>query len=225
MPRQARIVVPGLAHHVRQRSLDGWDAFQTDHDRSFYLRALTQQSDAFGLAVIGYCLMPDHVHLIAVPDSQSSLAKAIGSANLRYARYANRTQGRRGHLWQDRFFSCPIESAHRLAALRYVERNPIRAGLVDTAHRYRWSSAAAHDSGRDASKLLDLRTWRRWTSPGQWRRFVTAPDDAGFVGSMRHQTFNGQPLGSDRFVDALEKRLDRRLRSEPVGRPPKRRAS
>ena len=223
MPRQARIVVPGLPHHITRHGINGLGAFFTDDDRRFYLRVLADQCLTFDVAVVGYCLMPDHVHLIAIPRLQSSLAKAIGSAHLRYTRYVNRVHGRSGHLWHDRFYSCPIDPEHHLAALRYVERNPIRAGLVGVAMRYPWSSAAAHDVGKDATELLDLKTWRRWTRPGRWRRFVRDPDDAGFIGSIRYQTLTGRPLGGDRFIARLEKKLNRRIRPGPMGRPRKKR--
>lgn len=221
MPREARIVVPGLPHHITQRGNNRQDVFFTDDDHSFYLETLKERSDGFGLRVIGYCLMTNHIHLVAVPDAETSLAKAVGGTHLRYARYVNRLHGRSGHLWQNRFFSCPLEERHYRAAMRYVERNPVRARMVRLAWRYPWSSAAAHCEGRDPTGLLDMKTWRAWTRPGRWREFLRGAGDKDFIESIRKQTFNGRPLGSDRFIAKIEAKLNRRLRPRPRGRPKK----
>ena len=130
MPREARVVVPGFPHHITQRGNDRQDVFFTDDDHGFYLDTLKECSEEHGLRVIGYCLMTNHIHLIAVPVAETSLAKAVGGTHLRYARHVNRLHGRSGHLWQNRFFSCPLEERHYLAALRYVDRNPVRARMV-----------------------------------------------------------------------------------------------
>ena len=134
--------------------------------------------------------MTNHIHLIAVPVAETSLAKAVGGTHLRYARYVNRLHGRSGHLWQNRFFSCPLEERHYLAALRYVERNPVRASMVRVPWRYPWSSAAAHCAGKDPTGLLDMKTWRVWTRPGRWREFLRSADDGDFADRMRKQTFD-----------------------------------
>ena len=221
MPREARVVVPGFPHHVTQRGNNRQDVFFTDDDRRFYLETLKDQCREFDLSVIGYCLMTNHIHLIAVPRLETSLAKAVGSSHLVFTRYINRLHGRTGHLWQNRFFSCPLEEWHYLAALRYVERNPVRARMVRVAWRYPWSSAVAHCEGKDPTGLVDLKTWRALTRPGRWREFLRSRDDEEFAGSIRTKTFNGQPLGSDRFISKLERKLNRRLRPRPMGRPKK----
>jgi putative transposase len=130
MPRAARIVVPGVAHHVTQRGNNRQDVFFTDDDRRFYLKPLREQAERFVLAVTGYCLMTNHVHLIVTPGEQQSLARAVGTMHLIYSQYVNRLHGRSGHLWQNRFYSCPLDGEHEVAAVRYAERNPVRAGMV-----------------------------------------------------------------------------------------------
>ena len=219
-PAPVRVEKAG-PHHITQRGNNRQDVFFTDQDRSFYLDTLKERGEEYGLRVIGYCLMTNHIHLIAVPDSESSLAKAVGGTHLRYARYVNRLHGRSGHLWQNRFFSCPLEERHYLAALRYVERNPVRARMVRLPWRYPWSSATAHCEGKDPTGLLHMKTWRGWTRPGRWREFLRSPDDQDFADSIRTRTFNGRPLGSDRFIAKLETKLNRRLRPRPRGRPKK----
>ena len=220
MPRVARVVVPGVAHHITQRGNNRQDVFFTDDDRRFYLKTLRAQSLRFGLAVRAYCLMTNHVHLVATPRETRSLAKAIGRTHWLYTQYINRLHGRIGHLWQNRFFSCVLDVEHEEAGVRYVERNPTRARLVRLPWKYRWSSAAAH-CGRcaDASGLLSLATWRRRYDAASWSKIVQAPEDAVMLQRIRRRTFNGRPLGGDRFVTKLEALLNRRLREPKMGRP------
>src|SRR4030095_12724154 len=144
MPRIARIVVPGLAHHITQRGNNRQDLFFTNDDRRLYLTLLKEQSQRFGLSVIAYCLMANHVHLVAVPHTPESLARAIGRTHWKYSQAVNRLHRRSGHLWQNRFFSCVLQYDHLLHGVCYTERNPVRARLVRLPWRYQWSSAAAH---------------------------------------------------------------------------------
>ena len=127
MLRVARIVVPGCPHHVTQRGNNRQDVFFVEDDWRTYLRILREQSKRFGLSVDGYCLMTNHVHLVAVPTSENSLAKAVGRTHWLYTQYVNRLHRRSGHLWQNRFFSCALDESHCWQALAYVERNPVRA--------------------------------------------------------------------------------------------------
>jgi putative transposase len=222
MPRAARIVVPGVPHHVIQRGNNRQDVFFADDDRRFYLRTLCTQSQRFGLRVTGYCLMTNHVHLIAEPDRTESLARAIGSTHLIFTQYINRLHERIGHLWQDRFYSCPMDPHHTLAAMRYIERNPVRARMVRCAWRYPWSSAAIHcgESPRTRDDIpIDPVIWRQRYPPEDWRKILRDPDDEAFIDRLRHQTTAGRPLGSDRFIAKLEAALNRRLRPRPRGRP------
>ena len=221
MPRVARVVAPGVPHHLTQRGNNRQDVFFTDDDRRFYLETLKQQGERYGLEVWGYCLMTNHVHLVVAPTTVETLAKAIGRTHFRYSQYINRLHGRSGHLWQNRFYSCPVDADHFLAALRYAECNPRRARMVRLPWRYRWSSAAAHCGEEDPSGLLNVREWRRIMRPAQWRKLLVQPQEEEVVESLWRQTFNGRPLGSDRFIAKLEAKLNRRLRANRVGRPSK----
>jgi putative transposase len=223
MPRAARIVVPDLPHHIIQRGNNRQDVFFTDDDRRIYLKTLRIQALRFGLQVLGYCLMTNHVHLIAVPQRTESLARGIGSTHLIYTQYINRLHDRTGHLWQDRFYSCPMDPRHALTAMRYIERNPVRARMVRYAWRYPWSSAAIHCGERPrwpAENPVNPATWRRRYRPDEWRNILRDPDDETVIERLRHQTFAGRPLGSDRFIAKLEAALNRRLRPRTRGRPP-----
>ena len=218
MPRVARIVVPGVPHHVTQRGNNRQTVFFSDDDRRFYLALLQEISERFRMAVLAYCLMPNHVHIVATPASEDSLAKGIGRTNFRYAQRINRLRRRCGHLWQNRFYSCALEEVHLWRAIRYVERNPVRAGLVRLPWRYGWSSASAHIGGPDASGLLDMPAWREEWKPLRWADALREPDDEA-VNRIRAGTHTGRPCGEEDFLSRLERRLGRRLRPLPVGRP------
>lgn len=218
MPRLARIVVPGVPHHITQRGNNRQQVFFEDAHRHIYLDFLSKYVAQFGVTVWSYCLMTNHVHIVATPPSGDALAKAIGRTNFRYAQHLNRLLRRSGHLWQNRFSSCPLDEVHHWRAMRYVERNPVRAGLVRVAWRYAWSSAAAHVEGVDRTGLLEMRRWARQWKPGQWEAALRDRDDEGaelVCGSTR----TGRPLGSEKFVRRIEKELERRVRAMPVGRP------
>ena len=222
MPRVARLVVPAHPHHITQRGNNRQDVFFTDDDRRFYLATLREQAARFGVSIVAYCLMTNHVHLVAVPAADDALARALGSTHLKYARYINDLHGRSGHLWQNRFFSCALGPEYELAAVRYVERNPVRARLVRGAWSYPWCSAAAHCGGHDDSGLLDVRSWARRYDASEWKNILRASDDQDdrvMTSQLQRQTLSGRPLGSDRFIAKLETVCGRRLRWGPRGRP------
>lgn len=224
MPRVARIVVAGVPHHVTQRGNNRQDVFFVDADRRVYLGLLGDEANRAGLRVVGYCLMTNHVHVVAIPRTEEALARALGRAHFRYTQYVNRLHGRSGHLWQNRFFSCPLDERHCWQALCYVERNPVRAGMVRRAWRYGWSSAAAHVGQRrwaEDSTLLDKRFWSKTWNSGSWMEMLLEGQDEDEEALIRRRTHTGRPLGTDRFVAKLERRLGRRLQALPVGRPKK----
>src|SRR6185503_8599863 len=150
MPRLARLVVPDIPHHVTQRGNRRQPTFFSDEDYRLYLHLLGEWSRRAGTAVWAWCLMPNHVHLILVPSHEDGLRAALAEAHRRYTRRINAREDWRGHLWQSRFASFPMDEDHLLACARYVELNPVRAGLVARPEHWRWSSARAHlGLGRD----------------------------------------------------------------------------
>ena len=147
MPRIARVVAPGWAHHVTQRGVRSMRVFRSDEDRLEYLRLMGEQGDRFGLRFLSWCLMDNHVHLIVVPERAESLARGIGEAHRLYTRYVNFEEGVRGYLFQGRFHSCPLSKGHGIAAVRCVERTPVggdwcagRGGIGGRARRIEWGS-------------------------------------------------------------------------------------
>ena len=149
MGRIARIVMPHIPHHVTQRGNRRQQTFFCDKDYKEYLPFIGGSCESWGVEILAYCLMPNHIHLIAVPKESEALARAIGDGHLQYTRQVNRRMGWTGHLWQGRFFSVPLDDSHVLAAVRYIELNPVRAGLVKDPAEYPWSSAHAHIQGVD----------------------------------------------------------------------------
>jgi putative transposase len=204
-----------------QRGNNRESVFVADEDRRVYLQLLQEQADKYGLEVLGYCLMDDHVHLVAIPHEAESLAQAVGRTHFRYSQYVNRVHQRSGHLWQGRFYSCALDRRHLWLALRYVELNPVQARLCRKPWRYEWSSAAVHTDEKAESELLNLRRWYRQTSAEAWRKELAKGLTDAEMGLLRLRTQTGRPLGSDSFLNKIEAVLGRRVRPLPVGRPRK----
>lgn len=222
MPRFARVVATGVPHHITQRGNARRLVFDSDSDRRTYLQLLRHYARQHSLSLLGYCLMSNHVHLVAIPQRDDSMALALRHTHGRYASYLNARQTASGHVWQGRFYSCPLDDEHLWAALRYVERNPARAGMIGAPWDYAWSSATAHCGGGDAGGLLDRVSWEgRWTV-AEWREFVGTADADADNDVIRRNTHSGRPLGARSFVEALERTLDRKLVPGKGGRPRRR---
>ena len=217
MPRIARVVVPGLPHHVTQRGNRRADVFLHDPDRKRYQALLSTYAARHGLRIWAYCLMSNHVHFVAVPDAESSLGRTFRDTNQLYASWFNQKTGQGGHLWQGRFFSCVLDDAHLWAAVRYVERNPVRAGLVACAEDWPWSSAAAHCGPRGDALLSKIEM--PWPVP-DWSGYLREEHETELE-MLRRQTRSGRPCGSTGFVERLEATLGRILHPRKRGPKPK----
>jgi putative transposase len=171
MPRPARLVLPGLPHHVTQRGNGRARTFFGADDYRRYLDLLRASCRKAGTAVWAWCLMPNHVHLILVPAGEDGLRATLAPLHARYAGEINRREGGCGHLWQDRFASVPMDDAHLYACLRYVELNPVRARLADRPEDWPWSSARAH-LGLAGDGVTDLAATRGQVE--DWRAFLDA---------------------------------------------------
>ncbi|HWU38555.1 MAG TPA: transposase [Candidatus Acidoferrum sp.] len=219
MPRLARVVVPGLPHDITQRGNRRQQTFFCDEDYRSYLELMGQWCGVHQVAVWAYCLMPNHIHLIAVPQSADGLRRAIGEAHRRYTRMVNFREGWRGHLWQGRFASFVLDEPYLLTAARYVELNPVRAGLINSPSRYPWSSAGAHVRGRDDALVKVAPLLQQATN---WRRFLTRVVREEELKLLRSHEHTGRPLGDEAFLASLEQNLGRILRRQkpgPKGRP------
>jgi putative transposase len=219
MPRSARLVIPGLPHHVVQRAARGKTLFRTDKDRHRYLDLLARYATRQRLQIWAYCLMPDHVHLVAVPEEAWSLASALAALQIQHSKHLRRTHKMRGRLWQGRFSSCPMDERHAWEAVRHIERNPVRAGLILRPDRYPWSSAGGH-AGLRKDPLLSGALESRGKVKN-WAKWLRAGEDAAMVETIRASTRTGRPAGDKRFITRIEKLTGRCLRARKIGRPRK----
>ncbi len=219
MPRISRVVLEGVPYHVTQRGNAQQTVFSTATDYLLYLDLLRTRAERYQLQIWAYCLMPNHIHLLVVPERPRSLSGALGRTHADYARHFNLQHRRSGHVWQARFYSCPLDKTHLWNAMAYIERNPVRAALVKDATAYRWSSALAHTAGMDPDRLLNLIPWREQYTTARWHEVLeTSIADEAVQQRLREATFTGRPLGTAEFVDRLERDAHRRLRPLPVGR-------
>lgn len=214
MARIARVVVPGIPHHVTQRGNRRMDTFFAEDDYNKYLSLMAEWCNRFDVEVWAYCLMRNHVHLIVIPKTGDALRRAIGEAHRRYTRHVNFRNNWKGHLWQGRFASFPMDEKHLVAAARYVEQNPVKAGLVKRAKDYPWSSALSHLQGKDdilvkAEPLLQMIP--------NWDELLSETCADKEYDSIRRHEKTGRPLGDEGFISRLEQATGRRLRRRKPG--------
>lgn len=158
MPRIARVVAVGYPHHITQRGNYRQPIFAGEEDHRKYLSLIQLESERYGLEILAYCLMPNHVHVIGLPKTPETMAQVFKYVNMKYAQYFHRRTGARiGHLWQGRFFSCAMDETYTIACARYIERNPVRAGIVREPCQWKWSSARLHSGMREEDPLGVMR--------------------------------------------------------------------
>lgn len=217
MPRVSRVVFPGVPHHVTQRGNHREQVFFERGDPEAYLSLLHAHARRHQLAIVAYCLMSNHVHLVVIPAAMDSMHRTLRAVHSEYAQRVNRMRTISGHLWQGRYNSCPLDARHFLNAIRYVELNPVDAGMVASAEDYPWSSAAAHcglrsnpllESPNDFSLLRGIADWSVWLAHG-------VPDDCQ-AALQRHERRN-LPCGSEEFIAELERTAGRDLRYRARG--------
>ncbi|MBM3311158.1 MAG: transposase [Candidatus Aminicenantes bacterium] len=201
MPRMARVVIPNCPHHITQRGNRNQRVFFGDTDKALYLQILEVLTKRARLAVLAYCLMDNHVHLIVTPQKAETFSRAIAETHRKFTTIINTRNGWRGYLWQGRFSSFPMDEPYLYRALRYVERNPVRAGLVSKAEEYPWSSARAHIDHTQDPLLSDAIPKNLITD---WRAYLEEPDDDEFLEKVRSHIETGRPLGDDPFLEKLE---------------------
>lgn len=218
MPRISRIVVPNYPHHVTQRGVRSMNVFDSDEDRWAYLDFLSEEAKRFGLNFLAWCLMTNHVHFVVVPNTETSLARGFGEAHRRYTRMKNFAQGVRGYLFQGRFNSSVLDENHLLAAVRYIELNPIRTGLTRCAWEYPWSSAGFHTGTLESDPLVKDRTLSGLIT--DWKDFLTG-EMTRELDQIRMATQTGRPAGDDFFITKIEDLTGRDLRKGMPGRPRK----
>jgi putative transposase len=204
MARRARLVVPDYPHHVTQRGNRRQKTFFSAADHRQYIAIVEAAKSAADVDILAWCLMPNHVHFVVVPRRHDSLSALFAVAHRRYTRHINLRQGWRGHLWQERFHSCVLDEFHFLAALRYVELNPVMAGLCLRAEEWEWSSARAHLFGSN-DKLVSITPMTE--SIWNWHEFLQLHTPESTLNQLRKHSRTRRPLGDNNFIESLEQRL------------------
>ena len=217
MSRIPRLVAVEYPHHITQRGNYQQKVFEEEEDYLCYLEWLYDYSRKYSLKIWAYCLMTNHVHFVAVPMELNSLAKTFNTLNMRYAQYFNKKKKLRGHLWQGRFYSCILDEKHVYASVRYVENNPVRAGIVEVPHDYKWSSAKSHIYKRQDPVLSNDCFLDREII--DWSAYLTKINDEDLIVRIRKSTKDGRPCGDEGFVTKMEGLLRRELKAQPRGRP------
>ena len=200
MARIARIVVPGYPHHVTQRGNRRQRTFFRDSDYQLYIYLMAEFCRKAKTEVWAYCLMPNHVHLVMVPKTENGLRDAIGEAHRRYTTEIHSRKNWRGHLWQERFHSFPVDESYLLATVRYIELNPVLAKLCTKPEHWPWSSASAHLSGIDD---ILVRTKPMLNRVSDWSEYLQQPNDPQQINNLRVHSNTGRPLGSESFIACL----------------------
>lgn len=218
MPRKPRIVIPGIAHHIIQRGNNRQYIFSEDQDYKTYCFWTNQYAQKYGVSILAYCLMGNHVHFIVIPDSSDGLARMFNSIHMRYAQYMNRKRKTSGHLWQGRFFSCICEGEHLRQAMRYVEQNPVRAKMVLDPWNYAWSSARWH-VGAGSERYIQTKAVS-FMDKREWKAYLKNEEET-INDKLRKATQKGLAFASDTFVARWEKKLNCILHELKAGRPQK----
>ena len=218
MPRIARVVVPRHPHHIVQRGNRRQKVFFSDLDKEEYLKILKEHCQKFGVQIWSYCLMDNHVHFIAVPEEEGRLSLAFGHAHWRYTKMINRREKWRGYLWQGRFSSYVLDENYLYAAVRYVENNPVEAGLVARAEDYRWSSARARILNIKDELLSDFFLT---TEIANWSEFLQSAYEEDPDKKLINVHLNtGRPLAAPEYIDWLQFRTGVKLsKSKPGPKP------
>jgi len=191
------------------------DIFKSDSDRTTYLQFIKEETQRCEIDILCWSLMTNHVHFVAVPHDESALAKGFGQAHKRYTRMKNFSEGVRGYLFQGRFGSCVLDERHLLAAVRYVERNPVSAGIVNNAWEYLWSSAAYHVGNIENDILVKDRNL--YGLVNDWRIYLSGEKEDEF-NTIRKATKTGRPAGNNDFIIAMEGLTGRVLQRAKPGR-------
>lgn len=218
MARLPRVVLPNTPHHVSQRGNRRQTVFFDDDDYAAYCELIATFASRADTRILAYCLMPNHVHFVMIPATTDGLRATLGEAHRRYAQRINNRADWRGHLWQDRFHSFPMDESHFLMAMRYVELNPVQAGMVSTPEQWPWSSARAHLWGR-TDPLVDGREAGHFV--GDWSSYLAEGMPASQSKTIESHLSTGRPMGDTSFIERAEQQLNRPLQKRRPGRKPK----
>jgi putative transposase len=216
MGRFNRVVAIDVPHHLTERGNGRRFVLEAEADRTVYLKLLRRELQPLWRRP--HRILPHvYIHLIAVPHKADGLAQALKQTHGRYASYWNAIHQSNGHVWQGRYYSCPLDQSHLWEAMRYSELNPVRAGLVWEAELWPWSSAACHCAAKEHDDSLTLETWRKQWTPTTWREYLRAGETEARLAVIRQRTHTGRPLGTQEFIQDLEKMTQRRIALQKRG--------
>lgn len=209
MSRRARIKWPGCPFHLTQRGNNGHHVFEHSGDYETYLRILRYAIHRAHVRILSYALMKNHVHIIAVPEYGNSLPQLFRILSGTYAQYWNTRKGMAGRVWQSRYYSAPMSPTHLHYAIRYVEMNPVRAGITANPGSFPWSSAPAHYSGQDPDEILDMEYLANRGGPAAWIRMIEMPNpgEREINNFLRACTYGERPFGDEDFLKAAERQI------------------
>jgi len=217
MSRIARVVAPGYPHHITQRGNRRQKTFFNDEDFKLYLHLMKEWCEKCGVEIWSYCLMQNHSHLVAVPQDEAGLGRAIGMAHWHYTRLINAREGWKGCLWQGRFASYVMDESYLCATVRYIEYNPVRAGIVKHPCEYPWSSVHSRLSGQadilsNPTQLNKISAFRGPLADWNFKKEE--------IDMIKKHSSTGRPLGGEGFISALEGKLERKLTKQRPGPKP-----
>ena len=215
MARLARVVIPNIPHHVTQRGNRRSTVFWDEDDYQAYYDLLLDATIKAGTEVWAYCLMPNHVHMILVPTDEQGLRATFADAHRQYTRRINSRNKWTGHLWQGRFGSVAMDEEHLVNAVRYVSLNPVRAGLVEKAEGWPWSSARAH-LGLQQDRLVKVEPVLQRMPDFAAQLAVGEREE--FSNRLRKAESVGRPIGSKKWLEKMEKQTGRTLKAKKRGR-------
>ncbi len=217
MPRQARFVLPGELHHVTQRGNFHQKVFFDDQDRVIYLKYMQEFAKKYNLLIYAFCLMDNHVHFLVKPVTRDSISKTFQAVQQKYSLYLNKRCQEFGHRWQARYYSCVVLGNHVLTVFRYIERNPVRAGIVEKPWDYAWSSARMHLGTK--YNIISLENVKEFIDVPSWERYLADKDNDSDLKSLRRSTYQGRIYGPVEVVQVIQKQFKRKLLAQPRGRP------
>ena len=219
MPRRSIPIIPGIPHHVTQRAAHGARILESDDAKSVLASLLAEWAERLGVVIDAFVIMNNHFHLSATPPDDSALAKLLGNATQALSRWLNTAAGDVGPNWQGPFYAAPMDELHAVVAARYIERNPVAAGLVDRAWDWHWSSAAFHVGLGSKPRLLNSAARPGGASASEWADALGAPLPTAMVDSIHGASSGKALLASDDWIRRVENTLGKRIRPRPRGRP------
>lgn len=219
MPRRRRRIIPEVEHHVIQRAAHGRFILRDGECKAMLMSLLIDWSQRLRVLVSGFVLMDNHFHLSARPPDESALGQMMGRVTADFSRWLNTGAREVGPNWQGPFYATPMDERHAVMSLRYIERNPVEAGLCSLPWDYGWSSAAFHAGLGPRPTLLSNDIRPGATSPLGWREILLQPPGDDAIRRLEECAVRGNPFADDSWIERIERTLGRQIRPRPIGRP------